>query len=382
MLAYFEDSYEKSRAAFRALAARALPGRPAPVLRRLAVASPGDPDLTIDLCELPPAGEKKALVMLSSGLHGVEGFAGAAFQRLVLDRLAGRAELRGLGFFLLHAINPFGFKYARRATEFNIDLNRNFGATRELFATVNSGYRKLAAVLAPARPVSAQDLDFEDFTARAADWQKDFSRRELTEAIVRGQYEFPAGIYFGGRDFAEQRTLLEEPLRAAMDGYREILAVDLHSGYGRHGRLHLFPEVDPAERAIRARIESLFAGTPIDWGGSDDFYSTTGEFVNYLPALRPPGAQFTPMIFEYGTLDSQEPAGALRSVRNMILENQNHFHGAEDEAIDRAVRSDFQEMFFPTESAWRASILEQSERVLTAALRRLTDAGAADAQAG
>ena len=370
-LAFFDDSYHASRQSFLAKCERSRTTRPGAGLYSLPVRSTRGEDLTIDALHLPPSGapEDAPLLILSSGLHGVEGFAGAAFQRLVLDSLLD--DFPECGVLLLHALNPFGFQHRRRVTEENIDLNRNFDVSDRLFATENGGYRKLAGVLGPGQAVSASDLDPLAFMRAAAEWSQRFSPRELREAVVRGQYEYADGIYFGGHGFAEQRGLIEPLLKSTMEPYREVLAVDLHTGFGARGVVHLFPDVRPEDTATRGRILELFAGHRIDWSDADDFYTTTGEFVSYIGMLARAEQVFTPMIFEYGTMDSHLPEGGLLAVHNMILENQGMQRGYASDAVRAEVEARFLEMFLPADPDWRASVLDRSLTILRGALERL-----------
>lgn len=85
-------------------------------------------------------GEKKKpakrLVVMSSGIHGVEGFAGSAFQRrwieeFLLDDKSAYKLPKNSDFLILHGINAHGFKNFLRVNERNVDLNRNFALKRE-----------------------------------------------------------------------------------------------------------------------------------------------------------------------------------------------------------------------------------------------------------
>ena len=67
-------------------------------------------------------------VVVSSGVHGIEGFLGSAVQisclrKLSLDDLA---QTNGQ-FIFIHSLNPYGFAYlGRRVNEENVDLNKIF----------------------------------------------------------------------------------------------------------------------------------------------------------------------------------------------------------------------------------------------------------------
>src|SRR5215831_12834065 len=83
-------------------------------------------ELSVDVAYVGPR-DPGVLLVVSSGLHGVEGFAGSAIQhQLLTAQLDGLALPRAAGLLLVHALNPFGFATLRRVNESNVDLHRNF----------------------------------------------------------------------------------------------------------------------------------------------------------------------------------------------------------------------------------------------------------------
>src|SRR5208282_2660701 len=69
-----------------------------------------------------------ALLLVSSGTHGVEGFCGSGCQVALLhdETFLSTIARAGVSVLMLHALNPYGFSLLRRANEDNADLNRNF----------------------------------------------------------------------------------------------------------------------------------------------------------------------------------------------------------------------------------------------------------------
>ena len=74
------------------------------------------------------ADDAQALLIVSSGCHGIEGYCGSGLQVALLRDGALRARARdaGVALLLVHAMNPWGFSHGRRVTFENVDLNRNF----------------------------------------------------------------------------------------------------------------------------------------------------------------------------------------------------------------------------------------------------------------
>ena len=86
-------------------------------------------------------------LLVISGTHGVEGFAGSMCQTAWLRDGVDIPD--GLGIVLIHAINPYGFAWVRRVNEDNVDLNRN-GIDFAAPLPENAGYDELADALVPS----------------------------------------------------------------------------------------------------------------------------------------------------------------------------------------------------------------------------------------
>ncbi|MCG6981182.1 MAG: DUF2817 domain-containing protein, partial [Deltaproteobacteria bacterium] len=133
MLSFFHESYDENRERFRRLAASLQREFSDVEISKCIVKSKVDSDLTIDAVYVPPQNEAKKLLIMTSGVHGMEGFTGSAVQQYFMTKVLDGAVLQNMGVLLIHAINPYGFKYQRRVSENNVDMNRNFHSNKDLF---------------------------------------------------------------------------------------------------------------------------------------------------------------------------------------------------------------------------------------------------------
>lgn len=81
--------------------------------------------LSTDVAYLGSA-DAQSLVIIASGTHGVEGYAGAACQFRFMETYPARFASRRIAWLLVHAVNPWGFHHDRRVTREGLDLNRYF----------------------------------------------------------------------------------------------------------------------------------------------------------------------------------------------------------------------------------------------------------------
>lgn len=339
MLEYFKATYEESRQAFLDLAAKS-GGE---------IQSHKVSDLTFESLYLPPSsGKKEKLLILTSGIHGIEGFTGSALQRSFLVNNHFGLKDENMGILIIHGINPFGFKNFRRVTGNNVDLNRNFDTTDELFKTENSGYAKLYRFLNPG-------FEYKkiSFYASAIKFILKFGMSNLRKAILQGQYQFPEGIFFGGKEFEPQVSIIQKEVIRVGAGYEKALLVDLHTGFGQRGKLHLFG--DRSVYIDQQCMNEVFLGQSVDYGQDKDFYAVTGGFTVFMAKLFHQKAKFAGVVFEFGTIDSHKTSGSLDSLYRMV--NEKH------------IPDSFREMFYPVSPEWRLKVMDQFQYALKLALK-------------
>lgn len=369
-LAYFLDSYAESRNAFRDKADYMKKNFRGVTITSVPVPGKKDADLSVDILYLPAQKEKKRLLILSSGVHGVEGFTGSALQRMFLDEFATRKFLETTGVIIIHAMNPFGFKNIRRVTENNVDLNRNCATDLKLYSSINQGYPSVSPLINPAEKAATGSFGNVFFHIKAVAMMLKASMKSLRQAILQGQYEFPQGLYFGGRDLEPQVRAIAPVVAKAVREYPLVMNIDLHTGYGERGVLHLFPN-PIQDKKIRAMVEKTFDGYRIDWGDGADFYTVTGDFSTYLGSLMTRGT-YLPMTFEYGTLNSQTTMGSLKSLHTTMLENQGIQHGYAGPDDEKRIKTRFKEMYYPSSPAWRTKVMQDTRAILRSSMAKFS----------
>lgn len=370
---FFPVSYPEARKEFRRLAGKKIKQIGRGNLTSIKIPAQNDNDLTIDILYIPPAQKTNQLLVLTSGVHGLEGFTGSAMQCLFMTEYLSELNKSNTGVLLIHAVNPWGFKFYRRVTENNIDLNRNASVSDNLYNGKNKGYRELNSFLNPEGKANPGSIGNRFFFPRAV-WRILINGMStLRQAILQGQYEYPSGLYFGGKDQEPQILELATLFEKRFAPYESIYEINFHTGYGEQGKLHFFPnpEKDPERKK---QIEDLYRGFQIDWGDSEDFYTTTGEFGDFICSIAGEKTCI-PMVFEYGTMDSQTTGGSVRSIHNMILENQGHHHGYEDPEDSQEIRQRILEMYYPADKGWRSEISRQTRRVLDSILPKISQPG-------
>ena len=306
-----------------------------------------DADLTVDVA-LGGDENPSKLVVVSSGLHGVEGFLGSAIQSAILEGDRDRWALPpGSGLLLLHALDPFGFDRLRRGDAANVDLNRNFVLDGEAYSGSPPTYREVDRVLNPRRPPRRFDLLAIESIPAILKHGED----ELKRAIAGGQYDFPLGLFFGGHGPSPTRLMLEEQMPRWVGQADHVIHLDVHTGLGRWGNLALLLEdtVSPD----RARwLSDRFGPDRVEWSGEGISYPTRGGLGTWSEATFA-GRTYDFLCAEFGTYSGIRVLAALRA------ENQAHHWGLPDDPSTRRARRRILEAFAPADPGWRSATLAQ-----------------------
>jgi Protein of unknown function (DUF2817) len=347
--AFFAQSYAEARAKFLAAAdaaGLAVHSHTHPLLGR------DGETLAMDVARFGAA-DARALLLVSSACHGVEGYCGSGVQNALLADPAfhARAQALGVAVLYVHGLNPYGFSWWRRVTHENVDLNRNWQDFSQPLPH-NANYEAIAhALLPPTWPPSA------DNEAVLAAYGAQHGPKALQAAVSGGQYSHPQGLFFGGH----APTWSQQTLRHVLQDHGRRCArlgwIDLHTGLGPSGHGEkIFASRDDAAALARARA----------WWGADvtsiyDGSSTSARLTGlmWLAAEQEcPQARYTGIALEYGTVPWDEVMLALRA--DQWLANHPDVQGAERQAIKQRLR----DVFYTDTDGWKAQIVAQG---LTAA---------------
>jgi len=313
------------------------------------------PDLSIDWiwAEAP---RQENLLFLSTGEHGIEGYVGSAMMKLFIEEFLPHLDPENTGLLLVHAINPWGMKNYRKVNENGVDLNRNF-VTGEFKPAVNPDFLKLKYLINPQQSARSFLLENLLFGWRLAGALLTAGAASISNAALFGQSESPNGIYYSGRQPEEETRVLMNLCRAALVKYQTIIHLDMHSGYGpRHPMNLSLSQLEPmSSREISARFHYPLALKV----APGEFYAMSGDTTAYYYEARNaefPDRTLFACAFEFGTF-GDSLLKRIRSLRAMVFENQLHWHGAVNERAAQAIRREFRELYFPSESTWREQAL-------------------------
>ncbi len=324
-------------------------------------AGPQGEELAIDVAASSPRAAERVLVV-SSGLHGVEGFLGSAVQLGLLERWRDRPPAAGLRCVMLHALNPYGFAWSRRCDADNIDPNRNFLLDRVEYRGGSEAYARLDGLLNPRRPPSRGDLFYPKAFCRLAR----LGMPALKDAVAAGQYDFPAGLFFGGSGPSRTRQILQQHMKAWIGSARSVVHLDFHTGLGGWGTCKLITDDAPSP-AQRDWIARTFGPGAHEEGDSRGVaYQARGSLGRWCRAQKF-ASEYLLALAEFGTY------GSFRVLAGLRAENQAHHWGrARDRGALRA-KARLGELFCPASTLWRTRALAQGTEIVEKAIKGMLE---------
>jgi hypothetical protein len=339
----FSPDYATARKKFRGAAERlnwALHAYP------IGTAGPQGEDLTIDVAISLPT-QTDCVLVLSSGLHGAEGLLGSAIQLAFLGRWQKQFGLpAGVRCVLLHGLNPHGFAWSRRFDADNIDPNRNFLLEGEEYSGSSAEYELFNRLLNPERPPSQWDL----FYLRALWAVARHGQPKLKQALATGQYDFPKGLFFGGKGPSQTKMIIQQNLKWWIGKARTVAHLDFHTGLGAWGTCKLLLDYRPAATQ-EERLARWFGAGAYEVNDPEKVaFQPRGSFGQWCVAQRcAPVYVFA--FAEFGTY------GNISVIAGLRAENQAHHWGLPGAPSTARAKARLRELFCLASGTWRSRVL-------------------------
>lgn len=354
---YFSESYADSRFMFRGLLDKIQQRWPQAELKTFSFSR--DKECTTDVIVALPK-EKRHLLLVTTGQHGVEGYAGGAFLQLLAREYLDKLDPEQTGLILVHAINPWGMANSRRVDEDNIDLNRNFVTDWAELKDINTDYPSLRFFLEPGKPGKREGKGAFYFRFIRALIRA--GSGGIKRALTLGQYSYDKGLYYGGTQHQPVSRWLIELYNEVLRDYQHVLHLDIHTGYGPAKRMTVVNSA--LDLRDTTALKEQFGYDLIVKANPEEFYTIQGDMVDYMCWLgrQYPETRLYSTCFEFGTLGDSLGA-QVKSLRALVEENRL-WQGGGDASQAEGIRKQFIEAFYPSSSVWRQQVVADSRRAL------------------
>ena len=304
------------------------------------------------LCtDLVSAGPDRAanVLIVNSGIHGVEGFCGSAAMTAWLASGNVTEAAQAVRIILIHALNPFGFAWLRRVNEDNVDLNRNFINSEDALPH-NPDYEAMHEMFIP------EDWDDEI----AANIKQTLSQHAAAHGLLamqarvcRGQYQYSDGLFYGGNRATWSHLMFKRILRDNINGARHIVLLDFHTGLGDYGVPELICATPP-DAEVRSWFTTKLTCAQLGNAVGPTLSGTIGQGLRQVTK----DANVYSITAEFGTYD------VYRVLMAIIADNWLHVRGHPQSDFGRRIKQEIRECFYPDHDDWRDLVLSGSRQTL------------------
>ncbi len=317
--------------------------------------APDGTTLATQTAWLGAASASRVLVIIS-GTHGIEGFAGTAVMCDLLKRLPQHLP-DDLAILCIHALNPWGYAWHRRCDAEGIDLNRNFIDFTQP-PPDNPGYRALRAAL------------FDEDSARRQGVLDEYLRvhgqTAYEIAVSGGQYCDPLGPFYGGTQAAQGRRTIEAIMAEYRLAQRCLAVIDVHTGLGPFGYGEVICDHGPDSDGARTARSWYGDECTLPALGTSSSVPKLGLLDYAWHAIMQPGSCF--ITLEYGTQATGELFEVLlRDHRFRALHGTEPAGHPDYPDLVAALRAHF----CPNDPDWRRQVLLRAREIIERALEGL-----------
>ena len=316
--------------------------------------------LYIDSFYIPSEGTPTNLIVLTTGVHGMEGYIGSVMLDVFFREIWPEQDHSDTGVLVVANVNPYGMKYLRRYNENNVDLNRNFILDWDSFdLSSNKEYPKVQSFLEPKGEIGNALWHEAGFYLSLAKTAITDGTGTISDALLTGQYEYPQGVYYGGNGDEASTVYLKDVFGQCLDSaYENIVHIDIHSGYGPRYNMVIFNSV--YETMNEKESQAAFGYDYVIAYDSESFYATTGDptdFFYRLAEQKGTGTDLFSTCFEFGTV-GDEFFDTILSLKYTVDENRNHWYPTSNKTAAQVVHENYMELYYPTETAWREKTVQ------------------------
>ena len=313
-----------------------------------------------DAARIGPGGAARTLLVVS-GNHGVEGYAGSHAQVALIDELAREGLPAETSVVFIHMLNPWGAAWRRRHTHENVDLNRSFvdrtiplPVNAEHDALVATGFLECLSAPTPGKALEAM-----------ASFRREHGDDAYAKAVFQGQYDSAGGLGYGGSAASWSHGLLRQVAGDMLEPASLVALIDLHTGLGPFGIGTLICTEAPGSAettTLRAWYDEPFVALLEDRKGLP--YELQGDLAQGVRQVLP-AARVLPISLEFGTYEAD------RFAELMIKDAWAETQGNPDDPEVEAIRCDLMHFFYPQSALWRDMVAQRTKSVAMMALAGL-----------
>jgi len=240
-------------------------------------------------------------------------------------------------------MNPYGYSWARRVNENNVDLNRNFLLPGEPFQGAHPLYHHVYQTFDPHR----RQRFYENYYLQAWWLIARHSKAALQSSLPIGQFDYPKGLFFFFFIPEQSQEYLKQHLLDWVPNAIEMTHLDFHTGLGRWADCRLL--IDAAESEANSKwFRSCSPSYDVECASENrTAYTARGSFGPWMKQVLFPQARYRYAAAEFGTYRP------VRVLHALVDELRTHFSCQPNDGRYRRAKKLIRETFVPESVSWR-----------------------------
>lgn len=294
-------------------------------------------------------GDEKTVLVISSGTHGVEGFAGSCIQTGLLSEGFPEKLTKGVAIMMIHAVNPHGFSHIRRFNENNVDINRNFVDHPQPYPE-NKNHAKLAAVLAPKKLGFFSAIQLY---ATLLLFVICYGPKTLIRAVGGGQNILPRGLYYGGTTESWSNETVISVIKNCANSAENLIVLDIHTGLGSFGKAVIL--LDSTHTTACDRAKQWWPDFKVPDTSKGIYYTKlTGPLPQQI-VKKFPCQEVTAATIEFGSQKWWQKV-LLKALFSVRAENWFVHFGGNDSRNEAEFKRKLKKTFCPDSKKWQSQV--------------------------
>lgn len=289
--------------------------------------------------------EAKKILLLISGVHGIEGYCGSGIQVGSIRTGWHQAADDDIAIVMIHGFNPYGMSHLRRVNEDGVDINRNFIDFQQPLPS-NPLYDDLADVIVPQEWTAATQTETLDQITEYL-----YQTPSALGDLAKGQYQYWYAPFYGGEVATWSNRVFKQICDRYLRDKQAIGLLDYHTGLGQYatGQLISIPSDSQETTALAKEIW----GEQLVVTGSEKSvatYSPQGTLVAALQNKLTNSIYVAAAAYEFGTIPENEIFQALRA------DHWLYAHGTLNSPQAITIKQNMLNASYSDRSDWQKSI--------------------------
>lgn len=306
--------------------------------------------------------DAQAVLLIVSGTHGNEGWAGSAIQIDALQRGAFGHLPPDTAVMMIHLINPWGCAWGRRENEDNADLFRDLIYYKpELFSDDSLFTDELAEILTLT---DYSDDIHEKSMAATRQLLKKISDLELTNIARMGQFRYPKIPYYNGGGISWSFRLYKDLVANYLSQTKRVFCIDIHTAFGEYGDGILIPYYKPEgpDSAKYDYLQQTYGSDKLYVGGFNPSIPSHPRMPYEIACDFVPGLDMIATGLEFGTYGDWPTIEESVEVDKYMSYLFNVGDPKNPERPDYV--QGYKSRCYPDNDEWRGMVIKRSREVI------------------